>query len=337
MNLAKYDRKRYIYGVSPIEYLSNLSEKLGGPNIYIKRDDKLNLSVGGNKVRKLEFLMADAVAQKADTIITCGAVQSNHCALTLAAAIKEKLKCQLILEERVANSYNLNANGNNFLYRLMGVEDIYVVPGGSDMMAEMQKLAEKLKAKGRKPYIVPGGGSNSIGALGYLSCALEILSQTFEMGINIDKIVVTSGSGGTHSGLLAGMVSANANIPIIGIGVNKRKDEQRKIVWTKANEVAKTVGSINEVKYEDVIVFDDYIGEGYSIPTDAMIEAVRMLAREEAILLDPVYTGKSMSGLIDLVRKGYFKKNENVLFIHTGGSSALYAYKDVLLKNEIEK
>lgn len=332
MNLAKYERKRYIYGESPIEYLANLTERLGGPNIYIKRDDKLNLSVGGNKVRKLEFLMADAITQNADTIITCGAVQSNHCCLTLSAANKEKLKCQLILEERVANSYNPSANGNNFLYHLMGVEEVHVVPGGTDMMAEMERLAKELEDKGRKPYIVPGGGSNSIGALGYLACAQEILNQCFEMRLNIDKIVVTSGSGGTHSGLLAGMISSNANIPIIGIGVNKRKEEQTNLIMQKANEAAKKVNSKNTVKIEDVVVFDDYIGDGYSIPTDKMIEAVQLVAREEAILLDPVYTGKAMSGLIDLIRKQYFKKNENVLFIHTGGSSALFAYKDILLK-----
>ena len=337
MNLAKYSRKRYIYGESPIEYMANLSERLGGPNIYIKRDDKLNLSVGGNKVRKLEFLMADALEQNADTIITCGAVQSNHCALTLSAAVKERLKCQLVLEERVLNSYNTEANGNNFLYHLLGVEDIRVVKGGTDMMAEMEKLGEELRAKGRKPYIIPGGGSNAIGALGYISCAQEILKQSFDMSLNIDKIVVTSGSGGTHAGLLAGIVGMNANIPVIGIGINKKKDIQSDVIFTKANEVAKTIGIQNEIKMEDIIVIDDYIGGGYSIPTDAMIEAVQMVAREEAILLDPVYTGKAMSGLIDLVRTGYFKKGENILFIHTGGSSALFAYTDVLLKDVNEK
>lgn len=330
MNLAKYKRRRYIYGDSPIEYLKNLSEKLGGPNIFIKRDDKLNLSVGGNKVRKLEFLMADALEQNADTIITCGAIQSNHCALTLSAAVKENLKCQLVLEERVLNSYDPKASGNNFLYHLLGVEDIILVEKGSDRMAEMEKLADNLKKKGRKPYIIPAGGSNPVGTLGYVACGQEILKQTFEMNLNIDKIVVASGSGGTQSGLLA---SLGADIPIVGIAVSRDKDTQTNNVWTKANEVAKKLKLDNEIEKEYVIVFDDYIGEGYSLPTDAMIEAVQMVAREEAILLDPVYTGKAMSGLIDLVRKGYFKKDENILFIHTGGSSALFVYTDVLLKD----
>lgn len=334
MNLAKFPRRRYTAYETPIEFLPRLTKLLDGPNIYIKRDDLLEGAGGGNKTRKLEFLMADALALGADTILTCGAVQSNHCRLTLSAAIKEGLKCQLILEERVAGSYREDASGNNYLFRLMGVEAIRVVPGGSDMMGELEKLAAELRAQGRKPYIVPGGGSNVIGGLGYVACAEEILSQTFDMGLNLDHIVCASGSTGTHAGLLAGMVGNNANIPVTGISVNRKKDIQQDAVYHLVKGLAEELGITNEINKEEVVVFDDYVGPGYSLPTDSMVEAVQMLARNEAILLDPVYTGKTMAGLIGLIRKGYFHKGENVLFVHTGGSPALFAYTDVTLEEK---
>lgn len=334
MNLAKFPRRRYTAYETPIEFLPRLTKLLDGPNIYIKRDDLLEGAGGGNKTRKLEFLMADALAQGADTILTCGAVQSNHCRLTLSAAIKEGLKCQLILEERVAGSYREDASGNNYLFRLMGVEAVRVVPGGSDMMGELEKLAGELRAQGRKPYIVPGGGSNVIGGLGYVACAEEILSQTFDMGLNLDHVVCASGSTGTHAGLLAGLAGNNANIPVTGISVNRKKDIQQEAVYHLVKGLAEELGISNEIKKEQVVVFDDYVGPGYSLPTDSMVEAVQMLARNEAILLDPVYTGKTMAGLIGLIRKGYFHKGENVLFIHTGGSPALFAYTDVTLEEK---
>ena len=326
MNLSRFPRRRYTEGYTPIEKLERLTKELNGPNIYMKRDDLLGLAAGGNKTRKLEFLLADALAKGADTIVTCGAVQSNHCRLTLAAAVKEGLKCQFVLEERVPNSYNVDNNGNNFLYRLMGIEDIHVVPGGSDVMGKMQEVAKDLEAKGRKPYIVPGGGSNEIGALGYVSCALEVLAQTYESGIKIDHIVLTSGSAGTHSGFLAGIIGSNAGIPVTGIGINKKKDIQSENVYNLCQKVAAKLEMKNAITKEDIIVFDDYIGDGYSRPTAGMVEAVKLLAQTEAILLDPVYTGKTMAGMIDLIKKGYFKGCENILFLHTGGSPALYAY-----------
>jgi len=334
MNLAKYPRRRYTEGQTPVEYLKNLTELLGGPEIYMKRDDLLGLAGGGNKTRKLEFLMADALAQGADTILTCGAVQSNHCRLTLAAANKEGLKCQLILEERVANSYNETASGNNYLFHLLGVDGIRVVPGGSNMGQELQKLADELTAQGRKPYIVPGGGSNTVGALGYVACAQEILNQAFDKGLNFDRIICASGSAGTHAGLLTGLVGENANIPLTGISVNRKKEPQEKLVFDLAFALSEKLGLSNPVKPEQVEVYDDYVGPGYSLPTSQMVEAVQLLARTEAILLDPVYSGKAMAGLIDLIRKGVYKKGEKVLFVHTGGSPALYAYTDVTLKEQ---
>lgn len=326
MNLAQFPRRRYTVGYTPLEKLENLTRRLGGPNIYIKRDDLLGLAAGGNKTRKLEFLMADALAQGADTVITCGAVQSNHCRLTLSAAVKEGLRCHLVLEQRVPGSYDRYASGNNFLFDLLGVEDVHVVEGGSDVTAAMERVAETLRQQGRKPYIIPGGGSNAIGALGYVSCAQETLTQLFDMGVNIDHIVLTSGSAGTHAGFLTGVIGENANIPVTGISINRKKEPQTDLVFGLAQKTAAKLSLNNEIKREDVVVFDDYVGPGYSRPTPAMVEAVRLLASTEAILLDPVYTGKAMAGLLDLVKKGYFSTAENILFLHTGGSPALYAY-----------
>ena len=328
MNLAQFPRRRYTEGFTPIEAAPRFSSVLGGPNIYIKRDDLLGLSAGGNKTRKLEFLVADALEQGADTLITCGAVQSNHCRLTLAAAVKEGLKCRLVLEERVAGSYKLEASGNNFLFQLLGVESITVVPGGSDMAAAMQKAADDVAAAGRKAYIIPGGGSNPIGATGYVACAEEILSQLFDRGLKIDRVVCASGSTGTHAGLVTGFYGNNANLPVIGINVSRTKEAQEPLVYDLVRKTAVRVGVAAEIPREAVLCFGEYVGPGYSLPTPAMIEAVQLLARNEGILLDPVYTGKTMAGLIDLVRKGYFDSNENILFVHTGGSPALYAYLD---------
>jgi len=331
MNLARFPRRRYTEGMTPLEPARRFSAALGGPDVFIKRDDLLGLAAGGNKTRKLEFLVADALAQGADTLITCGAVQSNHCRLTLAAADKEGLKCRLVLEERVPNSYNPEASGNNFLYRLLGIEKIKVVPGGSDMMKEMRVVADEVSAQGRKPYIIPGGGSNPIGAAGYVACAEEILAQAFEKGINFDHVVCASGSAGTHAGLITGFYGNNSNVPVVGIDVSRPKELQEKLVYDLVQRTAAHVGVKSEIPRDAVLCFGEYVGRGYSIPTPEMAEAVRMLARTESILLDPVYTGKAMAGLIGLSRKGFFKKNENVLFVHTGGSPALYAYmKDLL-------
>ena len=337
MNLAKFPRRRYTEGQTPIEKLENISKVLGGPTIYIKRDDLLGLTSGGNKTRKLEFLMADAIAKGADTILTCGAVQSNHCRLTLSAAVKEGLKCQLILEERVKDSYNPEASGNNFLFNLLGVEAVRVVPGGSNMLGELEKLAEELRAQGRKPYIIPGGGSNPIGATGYVACSEEIMSQLFDKGINIDHFVVPSGSAGTHAGIVAGMVGVNANIPITGISVNTNKKLQTEAVYKLAKETAMHVGVKEEITEDMVQVRDEFVGPGYSLPTGTMVEAVQLLARTEGILLDPVYTGKAFAGLVGMIREGKLKKGENVLFLHTGGSPALYAYTNVMLKENYEE
>jgi len=331
MHLARFPRRRYTQGWTPIEKLERFSTLLGGPDIYIKRDDLLGLAGGGNKTRKLEFLVADALANVADTLVTCGAVQSNHCRLTLAAAVKEGLKCRLVLEERVANSYSPDASGNNFLFRLLGVEAVTVVKAGVDLAAEMQKVADQVAALGRKAYIIPGGGSNPLGALGYVSCAEEILAQSYDLGIRLDHVVCASGSTGTHAGLICGLIGNNSHIPLTGINVRRTREEQEPNVYKLAQEVACLLNIQGGIPRDAITALGDWVGPGYSLPTPEMVEAVRMLAQVEGILLDPVYTGKTMAGLMALVRRGTFKKGEHVLFVHTGGAPALYAYQSVLV------
>lgn len=331
MHLARFSRRHYTDGYTPIERLDQLSEHLGGPGIYVKRDDRLPLAGGGNKTRKLEFVVADALEKGADTLITCGSVQSNHCRLTLAAAIREGLDCQLVLEERVPDSYDPEASGNNFLYRLLGVDRIEVVPGGADLDGEMQKLADEVAAQGRQAYVIPGGASTPLGALGYVSCAEEILSQTFDTGLPIDHVVCASGSGGTHAGLLTGFLGNNAGIPVTGVSVRHPREKQEPDILELTRDTADLAGVERDIPEDAVVVKDEYVGPGYSLPTDDMVDAVGLLARQEGLLLDPVYTGKAMAGLLDLSRQGYFGADENVLFLHTGGAPSLYAYRSELV------
>jgi len=331
MDLARFPRRRYTGGWTPLEHLPLLTQYMGGPHIFIKRDDLLGLTAGGNKTRKLEFLVADALKQGADTLITVGAPQSNHCRLTLAAAVKEGMRCRLVLEQRVPDSYDYDASGNNFLFRLLGVEKTTVVDLGTDLGAVMQAEADELAEEGRKAYVIPGGGSNPIGALGYVSCAQEILAQAFDKNIQFDHLCCASGSGGTHSGLLVGMRAMGSKIPVTGISVRRPVPEQEGLIGGLATDTREFLGLPSEIVEGELKIFDDYVGPGYSIPTEEMADAVRIFARTEGILLDPVYTGKAAAGLLDLIQKGYFKKGEKVLFLHTGGSPGLYAYQDVIL------
>jgi D-cysteine desulfhydrase len=245
-------------------------------------------------------------------------------------AAHEGLKCRLVLEERVPGSYKTDSGGNNFLYQLLGVETITVVPGGSDMMEAMQQVADAVTALGRKAYVIPGGGSNALGALGYVACAEEILAQTFDLDVHLDQVVCASGSAGTQAGLVVGLAGNNSNLPLTGINVSRSREEQEPKVLKLAEETAAILGVMSGIPREAVTCLGDWVGPGYSLPTPGMVEAVRMVAREEGILLDPVYTGKAMAGLIGLIRQGRFRKGEHVLFVHTGGSPALYVYQDVL-------
>lgn len=326
MDINRFKKRGYVKKATDVEYLKNLTKAMNnGVNLYVKRDDMLEN--GGNKTRKLDYLIADAIEKGCDTLITCGAVQSNHCKITLSWANVEKMDCHLIIEERVPGSYSEDASGNNFLFHLLGAKSIEAVSGGSDLMAKMEEKAEQLRAEGKKPYIIPGGGSNGIGALGYSSCALELMEQLSKSALNIDAIVVPSGSSGTHAGMAVALKAINSKIKLVGINVSKAEDAQKDLVYKVAQQHIDHLGLDKDLlKKDDLICIDRYVGPGYSKRTDGMVDAIKMFATEEGILLDPVYTGKVGDGFLSLVKDGYFEAGSNVLFLHTGGSIALYAY-----------
>lgn len=338
MDLSRFPRRIYTNAPTPIEHLPHFSKALAascpggvGPDIWIKRDDMLGLFPGGNKTRKLEFLAGDALAQGCDTLVTCGAPQSNHCRITLAAAVKEGMKCRFVIEERVPGSYKKEAGGNNFMFELMGVEAITVVPGGTNMGEAMSRVAQEVASLGRKAYVIPGGGSNAVGGLGYVACVQEMQVQWLDMGLALDAVVVGSGSSGTHGGMVAGFLGNNIKVPLIGVGVSRDPADQEPLVLKEAQAVADLLGLGIKVPASAVKSFGGYWQPKYSVPNNKMVEAVQMLARTEGILLDPVYTGKIMAGLIGLARQGHFKPNAKVLFIHTGGLPSLHVYEDVVL------
>jgi len=330
MHLSRFPRLHFAHLPTPLEPLERISKHLDGPNLWIKRDDCTGLSSGGNKTRKLEFLMAEAVEQGADTIITQGATQSNHARQTCAAAARVGHECHILLEDRTGYHDEAYAhNGNVLLDQLHGAS-ISLRPAGSDMDAEMEQLAMQLRDDGKKTYVIPGGGSNETGALGYVNAAFELTYQANERSLNIDHLVHATGSAGTQAGLVVGMQAMNSGIPVYGVGVNAPKLKQEEKVFDLAQRTLDFMGlSPGLVARDDIVANSDYVGEGYGLPTDSMVEAVKMLASFEGILLDPVYAGKGFAGLIDLIRKGHFKKGENVVFLHTGGSISLFAYPKV--------
>lgn len=329
MHLSRFPRVRFTHSPTPLEPMENLTRLLGGPQLFVKRDDCTGLASGGNKTRKLEFLMAEARARGADTVITQGAVQSNHARQTAAAAARLGMKCEIILERRLTKPGPLyETSGNVFLDRLFGAA-IRHVPGGTDMNAALAQVAEEVQQAGGKPYVIPGGGSNPVGALGYVNCGLELLQQANDMGVRIDAVVLATGSGGTHAGLAVGLEGANSGIRIYGICVRHPKQKQEDDVHRLAQATADYVGVKGGVARGAIIANSDYVGEGYGVPTPGMAEAVTLSARHEGLLFDPVYTGKGMAGMIDLIRKGFFKRGENVVFLHTGGSAGLFGYQEV--------
>jgi L-cysteate sulfo-lyase len=326
MHLARFPRVRLFPAPTPLERLDNLTKALGGPEIWIKRDDCTVVATGGNKVRKLEWLIGEAREQGASHIVTQGAVQSNHVRQTAAVARKFGMACTALLEHRIdTNDRDYLGSGNVLLDKLFGCRIEYR-PGGIDMNAEAEKKGEELRAAGEKTYVIPGGGSNRVGALGYVSCAQELMQQVDEMGLKIDRIVTATGSAGTHAGLVVGLEGTNANIPVLGIGVRLPRDRQEANVHRLAEATADYVGIKGGIRRETIVANCDYVGEGYGIPTRGMGEAVKMLAQEEGILLDPVYSGKAMAGMIDLIRKGELKAGERVVFLHTGGAVGLFGY-----------
>ena len=328
MNLARFPRIRLGHLPTPLEPMEQLSRHLGGPRLWIKRDDCTGLSTGGNKTRKLEYLCAEALGQGADMLITQGATQSNHARQTAAAAAKLGLDCLILLEDRTGSTDPAyTQSGNVLMDRLHGAQ-VARRPGGVDMQAEMEAAAADLRAKGRKPYVIPGGGSNPVGALGYVNAALELVAQAAEMGLRIDHLVHATGSAGTQAGLVAGLVALNSGIPVLGIGVRAPKPKQEANVLALAERTAAHLGLPGIIKPEHVVANCDYVGQGYGIPTEGMVEAVKLVAQKEGILLDPVYSGKGMAGLIDLIQKGRFGKDQNVVFLHTGGQAGLFGYPE---------
>ena len=328
MHLARFPRVRLAHLPTPLEPLPRLSEALG-VELWIKRDDCTGLAGGGNKTRKLEFLLGDAFEQGADTLVTQGAVQSNHVRQTAAAAVAHGLNCEVILEERTGSkAIDYVHNGNVLMDRLFGA-GIRFVAGGSDMPAELEITAEQVRARGGRPYVIPGGGSNAIGALGYVDCAREIVVQADELDLPIDRIVTATGSAGTHAGLVAGLAVMGADIPVLGIGVRAPKPKQEENVLKLARQTAALLGRPEAVTAELVVADCDYVGEGYGLTDEAVIEALKLAARTDGIVLDPVYTGKAMKGLIALARAGRFK-DETVVFLHTGGAQGLFGYQGEL-------
>lgn len=320
-NLTRFPRLEFIGGPTPLEYLPRFSDYLGR-EIYIKRDDITPLAMGGNKLRKLEFLAADALREGADTLVTAGAIQSNHVRQTAAVAAKLDLKCVALLENPIATrADNYLTNGNRLLLNLFDAE-IEMCDALHAPVQQLEDLATRLEAQGFRPYVIPVGGSNALGALGYVESALEIARQC-EGAVSVSSVVVASGSAGTHAGLAVGLEQVMPDVDLIGITVSRTIAQQLPKVEALQKAVAH---SLDLTASAPINLWDDYFAPGYGMPDEEGLEAIKLLARLEGILLDPVYTGKAMAGLIDGVAQKRFKDEGPIIFVHTGGAPALFAY-----------
>jgi D-cysteine desulfhydrase family pyridoxal phosphate-dependent enzyme len=338
MDLSAFPRTRLCRLPTPLEPLEGLNKELsgtgGGPRLFIKRDDMTGLAMGGNKARQLEFYLGEAVDQGADTVITTGAIQSNHACMTAAAAAKLGMACHIQLETRVPDKgpeYGLT--GNALLDRVFGAT-LHFFPEGEDEQAAdaaIDAIADEVRQKGGRPYTIHlSGDTKPLGALGYVDAAGELLEQAQAIGIDVDAIVLASGSGSTHSGLLAGLRAQGSRTRVLGICVRRDKETQKARIARRLAEVCRMIGRPDVANEDDIWLSDDYIGPGYGQSTPGMLEATALIARCEGILVDPVYTGKAMAGLIGLVREGFLKAGETVVFLHTGGVAAMFAYGDLL-------
>lgn len=308
---------------TPIERLPRLSRELGGPELLIKRDDQTGLALGGNKTRKLEFLVGDALKQGADTLVTAGAAQSNHCRQTAAAAAKAGLKCELILNGKKPEI----PNGNLLLNHLFGAHEHWIER--PQRPAKLRELPEQLRAAGRKPYVIGVGGSNGVGATGYVVAMIELMEQLRATGQRVDHLLFGTSSGGTQAGIELGARITGFAGKLHGLSIDKNDPEHREYeieVAQIANECAEYIGADVRLTKEDIHVVYGYRGEGYGVVGDLEREGIRLMARCEGIVLDPVYAGRAFGALVDLIRKGFFKQSETVLFWHTGGAPALFAY-----------
>lgn len=324
--LDRFDRVRLVQAPTPLELLPRLSERLGGAQIYVKRDDCTGFAAGGNKGRKLEFLMAAATKAGADTVITAGALQTNHGRQTAAAAAKLGLKCILVLADSVAGrSPAYHASGNLLLDRLTGAE-LRRVPASTNTDEEMARIAEELRRDGRVPYVIPVGGSSPLGSLGYAVAGEEIAQQAKALGIRPAAVVHATGSCGTQVGLLLGL--AAAGVPVTGICVSRPRDDQEARVKALLTRTVTELQLDAKLAALMVEADDRFIGPGYGQPTPGMIEAVRLAAECEGLFLDPVYTGKGFAGLVQRIREGRYRKDEAVVFVHTGGLPGLFVYDE---------
>lgn len=319
--IERLPRVRFANLPTPLEEMPRLSERLGGPRIWIKRDDLTGLVFGGNKVRKLEFEMAEALNKKADVIVTSGALQSNHAFATLAAARKLGLRAILLLRGEEPDEYN----GNLLLDRIFGAEIRFIRAESHETMEIMRKTAEELRNEGHNPYVIPF--SSPLGSVGYVNAFLELISQARDRGINVDYIIHAAGSGGTQAGLVVGNKALKSGVKIIGIATESNS-RLINVTGEIANKCAQLLGLDPSIGGEDITISTEFVGAGYGVVTEEIKETIRLVAETEGILLDPVYTAKAMTGLIKLVKRGFFKKDENVVFIHTGGLPAIFAHKE---------
>ncbi len=326
MDLFRFPRIALARLPTPIEPLQRLSAHLGGPQLHVKRDDCTGLGLGGNKLRKLEFLLGDAVAQGADTVLTVGALQSNHARQTAAACARLGIYCELILRRSSHATESYLNSGNVLLDRLFGAR-IHLLEPNEIRETAMEARAEALRKEGRRPYCIPVGGSCGLGNLGYAACAGEILAQSAETGVKFDCVVVATGSGGTQGGLVAGMLMLGG-VPVTGIAVEGDRREQEALAARQASETLRLLGQADVDPCNQVTVLDEFAGPGYARPTESMREALMLAARFEGLVLDPVYTGKAFAGLISLARSGRFTKEQSLLFLHTGGAPGLFGYPE---------
>lgn len=313
---------------TPLEAMPRLSENLG-VNLYIKRDDCTGLAGGGNKTRKLEYLIGEAKSKGADTLITLGGIQSNHARQTAAAAAKFGFDCELVLEDvpgTVKQDYY--GNGNILLDHLFGAK-IHRPEAGVDCLEYAYELEKELIKSGKTPFVIPLGGSNVIGSMGYVHCANEIITQAKDMSVSFDKIILATGSAGTQAGLLTGLIAQSVDIPVIGMCVSQDTESKKALVTSLLIESLNSLELDEQLALDKTVTDGAYVGDGYGIHTAKTVEAINLCAQLEGILLDPVYTGKGMAGLIDYCRTGKIKQGENILFIHTGGSQGLFAYSEI--------
>jgi D-cysteine desulfhydrase len=324
--LARFKRLELVTTPTPLEKLERLSTWLGR-DVYVKRDDTTTLAMGGNKVRKLEYLVADALAQGADTLVTAGAIQSNHVRQTAAIAARYGLACHALLENPLGtDDPNYLHNGNRLLLQLFGAQ-VELVENLDDVDAQLQALAARLQAAGRTPYIVPIGGSNALGALGYVRAGLELADQIQASGRQFAAVVLASGSAGTHSGLALGLSERLAQLPVIGVTVSRPRQTQQPKVQYLAEQTAQLLGTPLPESFH-VQLCDRFYGPRYGEPNAATLAAIKLLAAQEGLLLDPVYTGKAMAGLLEGVGNQRFGDGP-LIFLHTGGAPALFAYPGI--------